>query len=188
MKNQMILLSLITLAAFLLVSCGDTDGDGAPAGAVDEDQKTDRSLAGLQQFFPSHDQIDGLTGANEYRQFDGQTLFEYMNGGAEIYLALGFVAIGTREYTTTLAEDIFLTIEIYDMALGPNAQKIFQKNNAANTEPAGVGEESSLGGGTIEFWTAQYLVRVRCDDVGAEVDRLLKETAHFVEKALEQAE
>jgi len=187
MKMQIVLLSLALLSAALVQGCGNDDGGISTDTAV-EGQETDATLAGLSRFFPSHDQIEGLTGANKYSQFDGKTLFEYMNGGAEIYLALGFRTIGTREYTTTLADDIFLTIELYDMTLPQNAQKIFQKNNASDAESADVGEGSSLGGGTIEFWTGHYLVRIRCDDVGAEVDRLLKETALFVEKGLKRAE
>lgn len=188
MKKQIVIVCLALLSAALIQGCGNDDGPRSTADPVEEELNDDTAVAGLSRLFPSHEQIDGLTGADEYRQFDGETLFEYMNGGAEIYLGLGFKAIGTREYTTALAEDIFLTIEIYDMTLAQNARTIFQKNNASDAASAGVGKESSLGGGTIEFWNAHYLVRIRCDDVGAEVDHLLKETALFVERRLEQTE
>jgi len=179
---QIVFLSLTFLIPAMIPGCGNGDESKSQ---VDEQAEVVAGT-GLGVFFPDHDQITGLTGADRYRQFDGESLFEYMNGGAEIYLALGFESIGIREYTTTLAEDIYLTIEIYDMTVAKNSKEIFHKNNAGTLVSAGVGEESSIGGGTIEFWKANYLVRIRCDDMGTEVDRILEETALFVEKSLEQ--
>ena len=103
-----------------------------------------------------------------------------MNGGAEVYLALNYSRVGTREYLTSLGDDVYMTIEIYDMGAPEDAREIFRKDSMKGMPSAGMGEESAIGGGAIEFRFSQYFIRARCDDVGAEVDRLLKDAARTV--------
>jgi len=145
-------------------------------------KKKPLDLAGL---YPEGEQISGLASVDRYREFDRGGLFEYMNGGAEVYLALDFVRVGTREYTTTLGEDIYLTVEIYDMGRSEHARQIFQRESLAGSPSADVGEVSAISGGALEFVHTQYYVRVRCDDMGAAVDRLLAGMAHYLQDRLE---
>lgn len=138
----------------------------------------------LSTLFPAAGDVEGLESADEYREYGRDQLFEYMNGGAEVYLALQFSRVGTREYVTSLGEDIYLTIEVYDMGVADDARAIFRRHHSEGAPSAGVGEESKMGGGTLEFLHGQYYNRIRCDDMGPEVDRVLRVAAQILSDRL----
>lgn len=141
--------------------------------------------ADLSALFPAAGEVEGLKSADDYREYGRDQLFEYMNGGAEVYLALQFSRVGTREYVTALGEDIYLTIEMYDMGVADDARAIFRRHHAEDAPTAGVGEESTMGGGTLEFLHGQYYNRIRCDDMGPEVDRVLRDAAKILNDRLD---
>ncbi len=175
MTRTVILGFCFALSCFFAVSCAPESG---PVG-----------LTGL---FPKTSDLSGVTGAEEYREFEGNNLFEYINGGAEVYLALGFSRVGARDYETSLGDGVYLTIEVYDMGNADDARTIFSKENdvgkgkGAGLSSAGVGEESALGGGSLAFHQGQFYVKVRCDDIGEDVDRLLKSAAGHLETKLKE--
>jgi hypothetical protein len=171
----------------LAVACsseGGTDGAGSSTNPAATDHS--RNQADLSCFFPEKNDLSDLIKAEEYREFEGSSLFEYMNGGAEVYLALGFSRVGTREYETALGDGVYLTLEIYDMGNADDARTIFGKENGTDAPSAGVGEESALGGGCLAFHQGQFYVKVRCDDIGEDVDRLLKSAAGHLETKLRE--
>jgi hypothetical protein len=87
--------------------------------------------------------------------FVGQKLFDYMNGGAELYLAYGFVDIAVQAYQTTGNQ---VTVEIYRMGGPYDAFGIF--SHASKGRAVDVGIPAVLARGMLSFFKGRFYVRV----------------------------
>ena len=88
--------------------------------------------------------------------YDRQTLYKYIDGGAELYLAYDFRAVLSRTYTGPTAGEIVL--DVYDMGSAADAFGIFTSERE-ETE-AHVGQGSEFGGGLLRFWKGNFFVSV----------------------------
>lgn len=87
--------------------------------------------------------------------FKGKKLFDYMNGGAELYLAYGFVEIAVWNYQTAGNK---ATVEIYEMGSPADAFGIF--SHASKGDPVDVGVPAVLARGMLSFHKGRFYVRV----------------------------
>ena len=84
--------------------------------------------------------------------------YDYINGGAELYLNYGFQKLAKRIYSSGKGT---LKAEIYDMGSPKNAYGVF---SYANEEiNAGVGQGAQYLGGSLIFWKDKYYVSVFAD-------------------------
>ena len=131
----------------------------------------------LERFFPGPDRLGDGIEAEDYMEYDRKTLFDYIDGGAEAYLRLGFRRVGTREYKVPLKEETYFTLDVYDMAGSKNAFGIYRMERPPEAAPVKVGVEGWYGGGTLCFWNGPYYVKLRADDEGKAVNALLLKMA-----------
>jgi hypothetical protein len=87
--------------------------------------------------------------------FVGKGLFDYMNGGAELYLAYGFTDIGVRSYQKG---DVKATVELYRMGSPIDAFGIF--SHRAKGESVDIGIPATLSHGMLSFHKGPMYVRV----------------------------
>ena len=88
--------------------------------------------------------------------YDRKTLFDYMDGGAEVYLAYDFREVFVRKYAD--AEGNELVLDIYDMGSPAEAFGMFSFDR--QDPPAGIGQGSEYGLGLLRFWRGRYFVSV----------------------------
>ncbi len=88
--------------------------------------------------------------------YDRQTLYDYLDGGAEVYLAFDFKEAFVRKYTGPGQKEIAL--DIYDMGSAGEAFGVFSCDR--QDEEAGIGQESEYGPGLLRFWQGPYFVSV----------------------------
>jgi hypothetical protein len=100
---------------------------------------------------------------------DSKTLFAYMNGAAELYLAYGFRDLTVRRYERPGRPAI--TLELYALASSEDAFGVFAFER--QDEPAGIGQGSEFGGGMLRFWKERYFAALYADGGGAEVESAL---------------
>ncbi len=93
--------------------------------------------------------------AGKIELFVGKKLFDYMNGGAELYLAYGFVEIAVWNYQTAGNK---ATVEIYQMGGPAEAFGIF--SHASRGDPVDVGVPAVLARGMLSFHKGSLYVRV----------------------------
>lgn len=94
--------------------------------------------------------------------YDHATLYELIDGGAEVYRALNVRAVLSRQYVKPAAPD--LIVDIFDMGSAADAYGAFH-HDMREGEDAGVGDESEAFGGSIAFWRDRYFVsEVALDD------------------------
>ena len=128
-------------------------------------------LAAALYVFPAGESVDDFgrsipktIGAWEAREtdrvFDRTTLYDYMDGGAEVFLAFDFREVWSRRYAGPDGgtEGRELTLDIYDMGSPAEAFGIFSCDR--EDPEAGIGQESEAGFGLLRFWQGRYFVTV----------------------------
>lgn len=99
-------------------------------------------------------------------KYNSETLFEYMNGAAELYLAYGFQGLTAGKFEKSNHPPI--TIELYEMASSEDAYGLFSFER--QDEAVGIGQGSEFGGGLLRFWKGKYFVSIYADGGGAEAE------------------
>jgi hypothetical protein len=98
--------------------------------------------------------------------YDPQSVFQYMNGAAELYLAYGFQNLKVRRFERPSQPSI--TLELYGMASSENAYGVFSFER--RDEAVGIGQGSEFEGGLLRFWKGKYFVSIYADGEGGEVE------------------
>jgi len=99
-------------------------------------------------------------------EYNSKTLFKYMDGAAELYLAYGFENLTVRRLEKSNQPPI--TLELYEMASSEDAYGVFSYEH--QDETAGIGQGSEFGGGLLRFWKDKYFVSVYAEGEGADVE------------------
>lgn len=88
--------------------------------------------------------------------YDRKTLYDYLDGGAEVYLAFDFREVLVRKYAD--GEGNELALDIYDMGSPAEAFGMFSCDR--QDPEAGIGQDSEYGPGLLRFWRGRYFVSV----------------------------
>jgi hypothetical protein len=88
--------------------------------------------------------------------YDRKTLYDYMDGGAEVYLAYDFREVFVRKYADPGGNE--LALDIYDMGSPAEAFGMFSFDR--QDPDAGIGQGSEYGPGLLRFWRGRYFVSV----------------------------
>jgi len=99
-------------------------------------------------------------------KYDSKTLFKYIDGAAELYLAYGFQSLTVRRFEKLNQPP--LTVELYEMDCSEDAYGVFSFEH--QDESVGIGQGSEFGGGLLRFWKGKYFVSVYAEGEGAEVE------------------
>src|SRR4030043_2290686 len=99
-------------------------------------------------------------------KYDSRTVFKYMDGAAELYLAYGFQNLTVRRFEKLKQPP--LTIELYEMASSEDAYGVFSFER--QDEAVGIGQGSEFGGGLLRFWKGNCFVSIYADGEGMEVE------------------
>lgn len=108
--------------------------------------------------------------------FDRDTLFDYMNGGAEVYLAFDFRQVLVRTFRREGGDEIVL--DIYDMGSPAEAFGVFSCDR--EDETAGIGQDSEYGFGMLRFWQDHYFVTVMAMEDDEETEKAILELGRAV--------
>src|SRR3972149_6185506 len=99
-------------------------------------------------------------------KYDSRTLFKYIDGAAELYLAYGFQNLTVRRFEKSNQPP--LIVELYEMASSGDAYGVFSFEH--QDEAVEIGQGSEFGGGLLRFWKGKYFVSIYAEGEGAEVE------------------
>ncbi|HXZ38870.1 MAG TPA: DUF6599 family protein [Thermodesulfobacteriota bacterium] len=114
------------------------------------------------------------------KSFNTKTVFEYIDGAAELYLAYGFLGLKVWRYEKTGAPPI--NLEIYEQGSSEDAYGVFSFEQ--QDEPAGVGQGSEFGGGLLRFWKGSYFVSVYAEGEGKGVEAAILDIGKAAAQAI----
>jgi len=101
-------------------------------------------------------EIDGWTKADTPVTYDNKSLYEYINGGAELFIAYNFEKMFAFRYTASDESEI--VIDIFDMGKSYDAYGIFSHGREEDDKKLGQGSEYNSG--LLTFWKDRYYVSI----------------------------
>jgi len=160
---------LFGLLAILIIafSCGNS--------------KKDVGTENISGFFP--DKLDeiNLARTSEIRTFKGQSLYEYIDGGAEIYHQYGFVELATASYK---ADDQEIILDIYKFDNEDNAYGLYSAVKPPEPGNMQLGAEGFSTENSVDFVKGSYLVRIVGFDETETTKQAIEKLAENLDAAL----
>jgi hypothetical protein len=127
-------------------------------------------------------EVQGWKADGQDKVFTRQNIFDYMDGGGEIYLAYDFQRLLAREYARPGAPRI--VAEVYQMASSRDAYGIFTHDT--DGQPVSVGQAALYSAGLLRFWKNRFFVRLQAEDETPEVKTALMALANQVASGIPQ--
>jgi hypothetical protein len=111
-------------------------------------------------------EVNGWKWDRKELKYNAKTLFDYMDGSAELYLAYRFLNLTVRRFGKLNRPPIIL--ELYEMASSEDAYGVFSFER--QDESIEIGQGSEFGGGLLRFWKGKYFVSLYAEGEGKEVE------------------
>lgn len=141
-KYIIVMLATAAAAAGLTTGCGKSQ---------------ERAAATMENMAPQ--EIDGWKMAEKPEVYDRQTIFSYIDGAGEVYLAYNFGEVTVFHYTKPDNPDV--TAEIFDMGSPEDAYGVF--SHSREQEAPGIGQGYEYRSGVMFFWKDKYYVSAVTD-------------------------
>lgn len=119
--------------------------------------------------------------AEEAAEYNPETLFQYIDGAAEIYLAYDFQTLIVAQFKKQDSE-ASLSIEIYDMGNDKHSFGIYSAERYPGNRFIPLGVQGYEEDGALNFFVGRYYVKLLCFDCESEPQALLKKTAEKIVK------
>ena len=132
--------------------------------------------------FPASGAVTGWQKSGETRNFAASNLYEYIDGGAEEYIAAGVVNTSTSDYK--YQDKLEATVDVYTMGGAAGARKILEKSQSNDAKPVKLGDAGTALAQSVIFRKGPYLVRIVAYDSTPEVTQALLALARGVEANL----
>jgi hypothetical protein len=137
------------------------------AGDVAREEKGASPLLSLLPELNSWKLSEGL------QNYLPDTLFQYIDGGAEIYLSYDFKELVVAQYKKENSE-ASLTLEIYDMGNKKNSFGIYAAERFPESHFLSLGNQGYLEEGSLNFIAGKNYIKLLCFEGGQETDIFLK--------------
>jgi hypothetical protein len=114
--------------------------------------------ASLTEFFPDAGAFPGWTPSGEVELYDGENIYDLVDGQAESYFAYGFELVAVQDYEDDAGA--VLGVEIWQLATPADAYGLYTASIAGT--PVDVGKDGDQDPGRrLLFWQDRYAVQVR---------------------------
>lgn len=112
--------------------------------------------------------------------YTNESLYDYIDGGAELFLSYGFDRVLSRTYIAEDQPDI--RVDLFDMVLPENAFGVFCHIREDLNENFGQG--SVVYEDAILFWKGRYYISITSEDITAALKENLVKLAESIDKAI----
>jgi hypothetical protein len=123
------------------------------------------------------DAVDAAIKPSGTPQFYSSDLWQYMDGGADVYLNYGLTAMVHREYKGTGLE---ITVDIFDMGQPLNAFGIYAAERSSDYHFMAIGAEGYSGDFLLNFLQDRFYIKFSGFGDPAKAAPVLERLARFV--------
>lgn len=104
--------------------------------------------------------------AEEIQTFDPETLFEYINGAADLFLIYDFQEVKVATYfgESNNGEIPEIDVEVYDQKSSVNAYGMYSQERPSKPDFAGIGSQAYKEGSILNFISGKYYVKIDSHD------------------------
>ncbi len=168
---------ILLLSVIFSLSTVYAEGQGG-SSSIDRGSFPSQELVGL---FQKGDQFFGFKKVEGPNYYGPDKLFDHINGGAELFLAYGFLELLVVEFTRGQDQANRVTLEIYNMGTLENAFGIFKTEAGDEVCQLPGGAEGRMGDGLLQFYKGKFYVKVFLPPKSEAYPRAVKEIAKAVE-------
>ncbi len=118
--------------------------------------------------------------AEEDASYDRATLYDYMNGGAEVYLSFDYERVCVRKFLGP--DDNEIALDVYHMGSSAEAYGVFSVS--IEDPEVGIGQGSEYGAGLLKFWKDKYFVSIVNMGIDESADAMMLEIGKVVDAAI----
>lgn len=115
----------------------------------------------LAEVLPEYGFAEDWAREEEPKLFDKDTLFNHINGEAEIYLPYGFASLATANYVNKNDRDLSVVADVYKMGSALDAFGIYSNYRKTSSFPAAIGAEGFISSSQLMFYQDRYFVRLQ---------------------------
>jgi hypothetical protein len=126
--------------------------------------------------------VAGWRLSGEIQTFHPETLFEYINGGADLYLTYDFQELKVAEYSTEKKASV--TIEAYRHKTPIHAFGIYSQERLPDANFLDIGSQGYIETNVLNFLAGPYYVKISSFKTGADDREILITFAKKVSEAL----
>ncbi len=116
--------------------------------------------------------------------YDRESIFRYIDGHGEVYLAYGMRSCSARRYSGPPGESD-LIVDVFEMASSSDAFGVF--THSRDGEPAAIGQDSTFAFNTLLFWKGRYFVSVYAEQESARAKEAVLALGRAVAAAIPEA-
>lgn len=125
-------------------------------------------------------EVAGWKWDGKENHYNRKTIFDYINGAGELYIAYNFNGVKVRRYEKDNEPPI--TAEVYDMGTPEDAFGVFSFER--QDEEAGIGQGSEFGGGLLRFWKGKFFVGVFAEGQGKEAETATLDLGRAISRSI----
>jgi len=126
--------------------------------------------------------IAGWNQSGEIQTFTSKTLYEYINGAADLYLSYNFEELKVAEYVNDRKASV--TLDVYRQATPTDAFGIYSQERLPSTNFIDVGAQGYIENNVLNFFTGPYYVKISSYNTGPEDREILSSFAKKVSENL----
>lgn len=149
---------------------------------LDSCQEQSTQEAGLKRYLPG-EELEEWKKKDRLQEYEGEDLFLYINGGAEIYHEYGFEKVIVQDYINENGKSV--SLEIFEMTSSESAFGIYTFKIRPQGKTVTVGHQGQLEDYYLNFWKGKFLVTITGFDEDEETIRGLEDLAHAVDAKLD---
>jgi len=116
-------------------------------------------------------EITGWRQSGEIQTFIPKTLFEYIDGDADLYVMYDFQELRVAEYQNEKKASV--TVELYELKTPTDAFGIYSQERLPNANFIDVGAQGYIENNVLNFLTGPYYVKMTSYHTGAEDREIL---------------
>lgn len=133
-----------------------------------------------EKLFPG---MPGWERSGEIDVYDWDTIWDIINGAAELFYAYDFQEMYWGQYTNSVDEDIYIVMEIYRQGNPVMAFGVYSQERPRPPRLIDVGVEGFAAPGALHFFVSDLYVRMRSHDTSEETAGAMKKLAGKVAEA-----
>lgn len=133
----------------------------------------------LADLLPS--EVQGWKAEEPDGRYDFDTLYDYINGGAELYRSFNVRAVLARRYEKQGAQPILA--DVFDMGSSKDAFGAYH-HDLREGEEVGIGQQSELLGSSLTFWKDRFYVSIIPFGVGEPIKHAVLELGRAIAQAI----
>ena len=136
----------------------------------------------LSKVLPANGEVRGWIKHRPMQHFAGDALYEYINGGAEIYREYGFVRVVVQDYINDEGKSV--SVELFQMASPESAYGMYTSKTGLEGKKVSVGNGGQLADYYMNFWKGSMLVTLTGFDETQETRTALGDIAECIDSKI----